>query len=80
MPADEKYSVNVSSFFEQVHSHHRIESKINFGYMTTLNSVIQFIFSLGNFQVPFNITGYRQIIIFWKQDHYIIFSKPLLRV
>lgn len=63
LPVDENCFVNVFSFSEQVHSHHRIGSKVNFGYMTTVNSEIQFIFRLGNFKVPFNMTRYRQIII-----------------
>lgn len=51
LPVDEKYSVNVFSFSKQVYSHHRIGSKKNLGYAD-----FQFIFRLGNFQVPFNIT------------------------
>lgn len=37
-PIDEKYSVNIFIFSKKVHGHHRIGRKVNFVYMTTVNS------------------------------------------
>lgn len=75
LPVDEKYSVIYNFFFpEQVHSHHRIGGKVNLGYMTMVNSEIQLSFRLAKFQLTYNVTRYRQLTVFPKQDYYIVFT------